>query len=82
MIRSALLIGTLTFALSACNGEPEPVQYGPNPNLPEPERGLLPSMKIPRPANWGNDVPKVPTSKPPAMSQDEKLAHWMWKVDR
>ena len=60
MIRSALLIGTLTFALSACNGEPEPVQYGPNPNLPEPQRGLLPSMKIPRPANWGNDLPKVP----------------------
>jgi glucose/arabinose dehydrogenase len=36
------------------------VQYGPNPNLPEPQRGLLPSMKIPRPANWGSDLPKVP----------------------
>ena len=60
MIRSALLIGTLAIALSACNGEPEPVQYGPNPNLPEPQRGLLPGMKIPRPANWGNDLPKVP----------------------
>ena len=23
-------------------------------------RGLLPSMTIPRPANWGNDLPTVP----------------------
>jgi glucose/arabinose dehydrogenase len=60
MIRSALLISTLAVALSACNDEPKPVQYGPNPNLPEPQRGLLPSMKIPRPVNWGGDLPKVP----------------------
>jgi len=60
MIRSSLLIGTLAIALSACNGETEPPQYGSNPNLPEPQRGLLPSMKIPRPANWGTDLPKVP----------------------
>jgi glucose/arabinose dehydrogenase len=60
MIRSALLVGALGIALSACNSEPEPPQYGSNPNLPEPQRGLLPSMTIPRPANWGNDLPKVP----------------------
>jgi glucose/arabinose dehydrogenase len=60
MIRSTLLIGTLVLALSACNGEPEVPQYGANPNLPEPQRGLLPSMKIPRPTQWGNDLPKVP----------------------
>ncbi len=60
MIRSTLLIGVLAIALSAGNAEAQPQQYGPNPNLPEPERGLLPSMKIPRPANWGNDLPRVP----------------------
>jgi glucose/arabinose dehydrogenase len=60
MIRSSLLIGVLAIALSACNDGTELPQTGPNPNLPEPQRGLLPSMKIPRPANWGNDLPKVP----------------------
>jgi hypothetical protein len=51
MIRSALLIGVLGLALSACNDGTELPQTGPNPNLPEPQRGLLPSMKIPRPAS-------------------------------
>lgn len=60
MIRSSLLIGALAITLAACNGETDIPQTGPNPNLPEPQRGLLPSMKIPRPANWGNDLPKVP----------------------
>ncbi|MBM6584179.1 sorbosone dehydrogenase family protein [Microvirga sp. BT689] len=60
MIRSSLLISVLAITLTACNGEPEQPQYGANPNLPEPQRGLLPSMKIPRPAKWGNDLPKVP----------------------
>jgi glucose/arabinose dehydrogenase len=60
MIRSSLLIGALAIALTACNNEAELAQIGPEPNLPEPQRGLLPSMKIPRPAQWGNDLPKVP----------------------
>jgi glucose/arabinose dehydrogenase len=60
MMRAALLIGALAITLSACGGDPAPVQYGPNPDLPEPQRGLLPAMKIPRPADWGNDRPTVP----------------------
>lgn len=60
MIRPVLLVGALALALSACNGDPDTPQYGSNPNLPEPQRGLLPSMKIPRPTNWGNELPKVP----------------------
>jgi glucose/arabinose dehydrogenase len=60
MIRSTLFIGALAIALSASNSEAQQQQYGSNPNLPEPQRGLLPSMKIPRPANWGTDLPKVP----------------------
>ena len=38
-------------AFSACGSDPEPPQYGANPQLPEPQRGLLPSMKIAKPAN-------------------------------
>lgn len=34
--------------------------YGPDPELPSPERGLLPDMTIPRPALWGDDLPTVP----------------------
>lgn len=33
---------------------------GTQPVLPEPERGLLPQMVIPRPAGWGDDLPTVP----------------------
>jgi glucose/arabinose dehydrogenase len=59
-MRSSVLIATLAIALSASSGEAQAQQYGPNPNLPEPERGLLPSMKIARPANWGDELPTVP----------------------
>lgn len=48
-------------ALSACgSSDPDPNQYGANPNLPAQERGLLPSMKISKPAEWGDTVPTVP----------------------
>ena len=46
--------------LAACNGNPEPQQYGPEPALPKPQRGLLPSMKIAEPASWGDQRPAVP----------------------
>ena len=59
-MRSFLLIAAVAIVLSACGSEPAPVQYGPNPDLPEPQRGLLPAMNIPRPAHWGNDRPTVP----------------------
>jgi glucose/arabinose dehydrogenase len=60
MMRASLLIGALAMMLSACGRDPAPMQYGPDPDLPAPQRGLLPAMKIPRPANWGNDRPTVP----------------------
>ncbi|MGY2461212.1 PQQ-dependent sugar dehydrogenase [Vreelandella sulfidaeris] len=34
--------------------------YGPNPDLPEPQRGLLPDMTVPEPAEWGDQLPTVP----------------------
>jgi len=49
--------------LSACGGQdPTLPQTGPNPTLPEPHRGLLPTMKIADPAKngWGNSRPTVP----------------------
>ncbi|WP_252106420.1 MULTISPECIES: sorbosone dehydrogenase family protein [unclassified Halomonas] len=51
---SALLVAT---GVNAADVE-QP--YGPNPTLPEPERGLLPSMTVPEPAEWGNQLPTVP----------------------
>jgi glucose/arabinose dehydrogenase len=60
MMRSSLLIAALAMTLSGCDNDPAPEQHGANPNLPEAHRGLLPSMSIPRPVNWGSDRPTVP----------------------
>jgi len=60
MKRRTMSVGLAALALSACDEAPGEVQRGPNPNLPEPRRGLLPVMTIPRPAGWGNDLPVVP----------------------
>ena len=46
--------------LAACGGDPAPQQYGTDPSLPEPQRGLLPSMNIAEPAPWGDERPTVP----------------------
>jgi len=60
MKRRALGMGMGALALSACDEAPGEVQRGANPTLPEPRRGLLPVMTIPRPAGWGGDLPSVP----------------------
>lgn len=59
--RTFLATSSAALALSACGGEPPPPEYGPNPTLPDPQRGLLPSMVIPRPTGWGDERPTVPT---------------------
>ncbi len=47
--------------LGACSGsDPDPNQYGADPTLPAPERGLLPKMTIAKPALWGELRPTVP----------------------
>ncbi len=48
--------------LTACGEEDTYVQHGPNPELPEPSRGLLPNMTIAEPVPWGNQTPTVPES--------------------
>ena len=45
-----MINGALILALAACDNDPAPVQRGANPDLPEPRRGLVPDMTIPRPA--------------------------------
>src|SRR5690625_3145585 len=41
----ALVAATVALLLAACgNSDPDLAQYGPNPELPEPRRGLLPDM--------------------------------------
>ncbi|AWK88794.1 PQQ-dependent sugar dehydrogenase [Azospirillum thermophilum] len=58
----AILLAALLSAalLSACDNDPAPPGYGADPRLPEPQRGLLPSMKIADPAPWGDRRPAVP----------------------
>jgi glucose/arabinose dehydrogenase len=60
MRRAALLIGAAALVLTACDGDPGPEQHGANPQLPDPQRGLLPDMVIPKPTAWGDDRPTVP----------------------
>jgi hypothetical protein len=54
------LVG-IALLVSACSkqGSSTPSR-GPDPKLPAPERGLLPSMKIAEPAEWGKLKPVVP----------------------
>ena len=58
--RKLLSAVALSVLLSACDKESETAQYGPDPKLPEPYRGLLPTMKIASPAEWGDHRPQVP----------------------
>lgn len=56
---------SVTFALAALltgcgGGDAAPEQYGANPHLPAPQRGLLPNMTIAKPAAWGDRLPTVP----------------------
>ncbi len=46
--------------LAACTERGGSPTYGNDPTLPQPQRGLLPSMKIAEPALWGDRLPEVP----------------------
>lgn len=58
--RALLVAVVLAAALAGCGDAPELNQYGANPDLPVPERGVLPNMTIARPAAWGDRQPTVP----------------------
>jgi len=56
------LMRTIAFVilLSACGSDPDPSQYGADPDLPEQRRGLLPNMEVASPGSWGDARPTVP----------------------
>jgi len=56
-----LTVSVLTIALAACsNKAPELEQYGATPELPAPDRTLMPDMTIAKPTSWGDRTPTVP----------------------
>ncbi|MFC6463214.1 PQQ-dependent sugar dehydrogenase [Paracoccus aerius] len=59
MMHGILMISALA-ALPLSATAQEVVTQGTEVRLPEPRRGLLPDMVIPRPAMWGDDLPTVP----------------------
>jgi glucose/arabinose dehydrogenase len=55
MKRAAGFLATAV-CLTAASAE----QQGANPELPPPQRGLLPDMRIAKPTGWGDRLPTVP----------------------
>ena len=61
MMRKLIVSVSAVALLAACgSGADDANQYGPTPQLPEKQRGLLPSMTIADPAGWGDRGPIVP----------------------
>lgn len=57
---TAIAVSVLALALAACNKAPDMKQYGAEPELPKPNRTLMPDMTIAKPVAWGDQVPTVP----------------------
>ncbi|MEQ7892553.1 PQQ-dependent sugar dehydrogenase [Xanthomonas arboricola] len=57
---TVLSVSILAVALASCGKAPELKQHGTSPELPAPDRGLLPDMTIAEPAAWGERKPTVP----------------------
>ncbi|KGK58008.1 sorbosone dehydrogenase [Xanthomonas cannabis pv. phaseoli] len=55
-----LAVTALAAALAACGKAPELDQHGATPQLPAPDRGVLPDMTIAEPTAWGERKPTVP----------------------
>lgn len=55
-------LAVLAVALCACSAgrDPDPAQYGANPEMPQQQSPLLPNMAIARPTPWGELRPTVP----------------------
>src|SRR5687768_10020433 len=61
MIGRSLLVLAATALVTACSAsDPDPEQYGSAPQLPQPQRGLLPSMSVAEPSGWDGQRPIVP----------------------
>lgn len=58
---NTLILLGVALLVSACSNEGDTaLDRGPDPKLPAPERGMLPSMKIAEPTAWGDQMPTVP----------------------
>jgi len=57
---AAVAVLGATLSLVVAQTGPTSEQHGANPQLPPPERGLLPNMRIAEPAGWGDRRPAVP----------------------
>jgi glucose/arabinose dehydrogenase len=55
-----LAVSAIALLLVGCGDKTQPTQYGADPTLPKPQRGLLPNMTIANPAGWGDRRPEVP----------------------
>jgi glucose/arabinose dehydrogenase len=62
MKRTAAAVAAMAATLGyvVAQTAPAPGQHGANPELPTPQRGLLPDMGIAKPAGWGDRQPTVP----------------------
>lgn len=56
----AVLVLLATGAYVVAQTTPSPGQHGATPELPAPQRGLLPDMGIAEPAAWNGRLPTVP----------------------
>ena len=74
MKKTRLLAGVSMLVVAGVCGAQTAGQYGPSPDLPKPERGLLPDMVIAKPAKWGDKMPTVPEGyKISAIATDLKI---------
>jgi glucose/arabinose dehydrogenase len=62
--RHLILASATCLLLAACGSKQDidkATQYGPDPQLPEPSRGLLPRMQVPKVIGWAQgETPSVP----------------------
>lgn len=59
-LTTCVLLLSASVLTGACTADPDESQYGATPQLPEPRPQLLPTMKIAKPADWGDRHPIVP----------------------
>src|SRR5690606_31272880 len=61
VMKRRIALASLALLLGACGrNDPDLLQHGSAPPLPDPQRQLLPTMNIAEPAEWGERKPQVP----------------------
>jgi glucose/arabinose dehydrogenase len=78
MARFAIVAACL--AVAACSGKapPAPPTYGPNPTLPAPESGGLPTIHVPKAVGWPADAAPTPAAGLAVTRYAQGLAHPRW----